>query len=180
MKRAFRADSRPYSLPAVSAEHIQPPALNDIPSQALRQMQSEGLSRRFPISEEQEAMVNQQIRQVWSVADLYLPLLSFPVAGVFSFNMAECKGDFKQVDGICCNQTSPTGEKLSLIGLDISAIEQGGKYVAFLLLHELAHATGTGDHSPHYHAFLDNLIAAYNHIYGTDIQNDYSSFNEED
>ena len=67
------------------------------------------------------------------------------------------------------------GRMLYAVGIAEEGIAQGREYTAFLWLHELCHVLcGRGeDHTPLYHAMLDQLLLITNEATGEDIQNDY-------
>lgn len=176
LKKAFRMDTVPYTPPEGKKE-ICLPQVNDIPADCLRAVKIDGVARRYPINPKQRKAVDEQIKNVWNLFGGIIDCLPLEICGIYVYDMNECKGMFATSDGVESEQPG----KRAVIGIAVSAIERGGEYLAFLLMHEISHiAAGAAGHSPHYEAFLDWMILNFNRRYGANIRNDYVNFNDEE
>lgn len=79
----------------------------------------------------------------------------------------------RNVDGVEWVDATPDRGSLHVIGLSCEALGRGPEFARFLLLHELAHVFGNGEHSPAFHQQLDRLIEQFNQHTGGHLVNDY-------
>ena len=124
---------------------------------------------------EERGNVEKWAAMVWELIGGTMQKFPHPVSGLYLYDHRQCSGDFFEAEAICSNQVhTKTGEKRSIIGLDIEPVRRGGEYLAFLLLHEIAHAaTAAAGHGGHFHQYLDYMILTFNQKYGTSLENDY-------
>ena len=66
------------------------------------------------------------------------------------------------------------GNRLSVIGVSLEALDAGQDYTVLAFLHELTHAIHGGGHDKSFHNVLDGLIERYNAATSSKITNDYS------
>ncbi len=78
----------------------------------------------------------------------------------------------RDVDGIEWVDATPDRGNLHVIGLSVEALGRGPEYTQFLLLHELAHIDGDGEHTPEFHRQLDRMIEQFNRRTGGHLVND--------
>lgn len=150
--------------------------INDLPYQFRYAQYQAGLYSLYEPTEAELDVLSSAVKRAWALLgdELNSPLYA-PVVGFFCYDMAQCSGDFRNADGICCS--SPDGD---YIGFAREAFVYGSEYVQLLLLHELAHSIAAPEgHSPHYEALLDRWLMSYNSAFGTALKNDYSTFNDE-
>lgn len=149
--------------------------INDLPYQFRYAQYQLGLYSLYAPTETELSLLSDAVKRAWELfsEELNNPLHA-PVAGLFCYDMDRCSGKFNTADAICC--PSPDGH---YIGVSQQAVERGGEYVQFLLIHELVHALTDTVHTPHYEATLDEMLMRYNARFGTNLKNDYATFNDE-
>lgn len=151
------------------------PALNRVPKAFLEEQKENGLAGLVEPTAEERENLHEWGGKVWDMLGDAAQKFPYPVAGLYLYDHRICSGDFGISEGICSNQVhTETGEKRSIIGLDIEPVRRGGSYLAFLLLHEIAHAaTAAVGHDDHFYQFLNYLLYSFNQKYGTSLMNDY-------
>lgn len=151
------------------------PALNRVPKAFLEEQKENGLAGLVEPTAEERENLQEWAAMVWELLGSTVQKFSYPIAGLYLYDHRQCSGDFSEAEGICSNQAhTGTGEKRAIIGLDIEPVRRGGSYLAFLLLHEIAHAaTAAAGHDGHFHQYLNYLLYIFNQKYGTSLMNDY-------
>ena len=151
------------------------PELNKVPKAFLEEQKENGLAGLVEPTAEERGNVEKWSAKVWELIGGTMQKFPYPVAGLYLYDHRQCSGDFFEAEAICSNQIhTETGEKRSIIGLDIEPVRRGGEYLAFLLLHEVAHAaTAAAGHDGHFHQYLDYLLFSFNERFGTSLVNDY-------
>ena len=151
------------------------PEINDVPAQFLYEKKQDGLSGLYRPSGNAFTRFRRVLSTVWDDfrEEIESPLHS-PIMGVFCYRAAECKGLLAESDGITI-----LWNDRNYIGMEESAISAEEEYLTFVLIHELCHAICGVAHTPHYEAKLDDLLLQFNHLHGTDLKNDYVTFNDE-
>lgn len=152
------------------------PTLNKVPKAFLEEQKENGLAGLVEPTAEERGNVEKWAAMVWELLESTMQKFPYPVAGLYLYDHRQCSGDFFEAEAICSNQVhTETGEKRSFIGFDIEPVRCGGEYLAFLLLHEIAHAaTAAARHDDHYHQYLNYLLYSFNAEYGTSLVNDYA------
>ncbi|MCD8051277.1 MAG: hypothetical protein LUE89_06320 [Clostridiales bacterium] len=118
--------------------------------------------------------------QVWSLFYGDFVKDGKPVLTVlFTWDGETSTGDFAPPnDGIYCGWGDCAG-----IGVEKAAFLHDGDYLAFLILHELAHLRmggGEGDgHDADFENQLQYLLSVYNDAYGTHLINDFAGYKGE-
>ena len=150
------------------------PTINDLPSGFLRDQKVDGLHGLFWPSNNEFIRLWRAADRVWSTfsEEIESPLPE-PIKGIFCFDAEKCGGSFAEDDGICVCW----GDAF-FIGIDKTALSEQD-YLEFLLIHELCHALCGIGHTPHYEGKLNEMILQFNHAYGTDLQNDLVTYNDE-
>lgn len=151
------------------------PALNKVPKAFMEEQKKNGLAGLVEPTAEELGNVEKWAAMVWELLESTMQKFPYPVAGLYLYDHRQCSGDFSEAEAFCSNQVhTETGEKRSIIGLDIEPVRRGGSYLAFLLLHEIAHAaTAAAGHDGHFHQYLDYMILSFNQKYGSSLENDY-------
>lgn len=151
------------------------PALNRVPKAFLDEQKENGLAGLVEPTAEERENLQEWAAKVWELLESTMQEFPCPVAGMYLYDHRQCSGDFSEAEAICSNQEhTGTGVKRAIIGVDIEPVRRGGEYLAFLLLHEIAHAaTAAATHDSHYHQYLNYLIYVFNAEYGTSLVNDY-------
>ena len=169
MKRVCRFDKRPYR-PQLSV-----PALNAVPDDYIIGEMKKGLAQTVEPTAEDMKLIQEQAANVWKLLQGEMIDYPYPVYGLFLFDHTHCNGEYGNIDGICSFQYNlSTGATRSIIGINLHAVHAGADLLAFVLLHEVAHAAvGENGHSAHFHQYLDDLISRFNRRYGTALKNDY-------
>lgn len=154
---------------------VRVPEINDVPAQFLYEKKQDGLSGLYRPSGNAFTRFRRVLSTVWGDfhEEIESPLHS-PIMGVFCYRAAECKGLLAKSDGITI-----LWNDRNYIGMEESAISAEEDYLTFVLIHELCHALCDLGHTPHFEGKLNELLARYNALHGTDISNDYSSYNDE-
>lgn len=156
------------------------PLLNDLPSSFIFEQKREGLRQLYKPTQRETHLVTEQIRKVWEVfCEQILSSLHPPINGIFLYDSRECQGDYNIADGICVWSEDSSA---FYIGLASDIVQSSEAEILSILIHELAHALAYdfqgGGHNPHYEAYLDMMYMQYNSEYGTELQNDYVTFND--
>ena len=151
------------------------PALNRVPKAFLEEQKENGLAGLVEPTEEERGNLQEWAAMVWELIESTMQKFPYPVAGLYLYDHTQCRGEYGNVAGMCSFQHNlSTGGKRSIIGLDIEPVRRGGSYLAFLLLHEIAHAaTAAAGHGDRYHQYLNYLLRSFNTEYGTSLVNDY-------
>lgn len=161
-------------------KRVVPPQLNRISAEDLQRMERDGLGRLYTPNRKEAERLEKVFGQVWSlfygdfVKDGKLVLTA-----LFTWDGDTSTGVFGPPnDGICCCWGDHAG-----IGVEKAAFLRDGDYMAFLLLHELAHIIRSGDegedHDTDFEDLLDYLLLQYNKTFGTHLQNDFAGYKGE-
>lgn len=151
------------------------PELNRVPKAFLEEQKENGLAGLVEPTAEERENLQEWAAMVWELLESTMQKFLCPVVGLYLYDHRQCSGDFSEAEAFCSIQIhTETGEKRSIIGLDIEPVRRGGSYLAFLLLHEIAHAaTAAAGHDDRYHQYLNYLLYSFNSEYGTSLVNDY-------
>lgn len=151
------------------------PTLNKVPKAFLEEQKENGLAGLVEPTVEERENLQEWAAKVWELLGSTMQEFPYPVAGMYLYDHRQCSGDFSEAEAICSNQEhTGTGAKRAIIGVDIEPVRRGGEYLAFLLLHEIAHvATAAAGHDDHFHQYLNYLLYSVNQKYGTSLVNDY-------
>lgn len=104
--------------------------------------------------------------------DEALPFFQIALEGLYMYQLVGSTKDYSGAFGVTTYNDSGT----AVIGFS-------GEYVTIAtpeqldiaIMHELCHLSAPETrHDPEYHALLDQMIANFNHIYGTELVNDYA------
>lgn len=164
----YRFDSAEYPLTR------EPPALNDVPAGFVRDITRIGCPGLLQPTKQEQTIINEQLEKVWKLIGDTMREYPYPVVGVYLYDDYSAEGEYCMADGMCSNQASTENTpRRAIIGIGRSAVNRGSDYLAFLLLHEIAHAAAGIGHDDGFHQYLDYLIMSYNHEYGTELKNDY-------
>lgn len=151
----------------------EPPILNDVPSDFVREAKRDGLPGLLKPTEKERKTIQEQINRVWALLGDTVQEFPYPICGVYLYDDYKGTKDFLGADGMCNNQEKGT-ERRAIIGIGRSAADRGRNYLTFLLLHEAAHAAvGTPKHNDRFHQYLDYLLLCFNRKYDTALENDY-------
>ena len=91
---------------------------------------------------------------------------------VFTYSMEESGVTFDGRGGKAIN--TETGRTVTIIGEAQEAIDAGRDYAVMVFAHELAHVlTGTIEHTPGFHNYLNYLLNEIEQYSGHRIKNDY-------
>lgn len=151
------------------------PELNKVSEKFLLAQAESGLAGMVEPTEEERKNVQEWGEKVWDMLGDTVQKFPYPIVGLYMYDHTKCTKMFAGLEGVCSNQQhTETGERRAIIGLDVDPVRRGGQYLAFLLLHEIAHAaTAAIGHDDHFHQYLDYLIYSFNSEYGTSLVNDY-------
>lgn len=151
------------------------PTLNKVSKAFLEEQKENGLAGLVEPTAEERENLQEWAAKVWELLESTMQKFPYPVAGLYLYDHRQCSGDFGISEAICSNQVhTETGAKRAIIGVDIEPVRRGGSYLAFLLLHEIAHAaTAAAGHNTRFHQYLDYLLHCFNVEYGTSLVNDY-------
>lgn len=151
------------------------PELNRVPKAFLEEQKENGLAGLVEPTAEERENLQEWAAMVWELVGGAMQKFPHPVVNLYLYDRGQCSGDFFEAEAICSNQEhTGTGAKRAIIGVDIEPVRRGGEYLAFLLLHEIAHAaTAAAGHDCRFHQYLNYLLFSFNQKYGTSLMNDY-------
>ncbi len=186
LKRVVRCDTMPWSLLGRRSGRLDGDGgfdltVNNVCADFIWENRQEGLRLYQPNTLEKNQLIT-ELKIAWSIFDeeIRSPLHP-PVIGVFMYDSAKCQKDYSVADAMCVSSAAGQGSPYFCIGFDIQALKHGPDYTQFLILHELAHALAWDcGHSPHFEALLDTMILRFNIATGRELDNDYSTFNDEE
>lgn len=146
--------------------------INDIPAKVVRVLQNRGMTKFYQLSQAAAEKFCQEWQRCCMAMDEALPFFQIALEGLYMYQLAGSSGDYSFALGMTTYNDSGT----AVIGfcgeyITIATPEQ----LDIAIMHELCHlsAPETG-HDPEYHALLDQMIANFNHIYNTELINDYA------
>ena len=150
------------------------PILNDVPAAFVRDITQIGCPGLLQPTQQEKALVEEQLEKVWQLIGDTMAEYPFPVVGVYLYDDLQAADEYYMTVGMCNQQAGmDKASSRALIGIGRSAVKRGDDYLAFVLLHEMAHAATSVNHDDRFRQYLDYLIMSYNREYGTEIENDY-------
>lgn len=162
-------------------KRVAPPQLNQIPAETLARMERDGLGRLYTPNHKEAERLEKVFGQVWDLFYDDCVKDGKPVLTVlFTWDGATSTGDFAPPnDAIYCGWEDHAG-----IGVEKAAFLHDGDYLAFLLLHELAHLRmGGGEEGEAHNADFENqlqyLLGVYNDACGAHLENDFAGYKGE-
>ncbi|MGM9590200.1 MAG: hypothetical protein ACI3V0_08530 [Faecousia sp.] len=158
-----------------------PPKVNEMGAEIRRKLSIQGVRSIYQPDLETIQHIQRAVEKVWylfphEITGKHHP----PIIAVYLYDSDVCLDDFKTAGGMCSTWFGENG--YTAIGIERAYLDAEDDDLAFILLHEFAHAFAPkveDGHAPEYHSKLDLMIQVYNNVYRTKVKNDYWSFNGE-
>lgn len=175
-----------YRQPWQGRELPPPPQVNELSANQRRDLFHMGATTLYHPPQKQLERLQLIFDRVWYLFPERITNPNQPtITALYAYDSEKCEGSFQTAGGMCCfwlNENRLGG--VAMIGIDRAYLTNSidDDQLAFIVLHEVAHACYCPEyegHTPEYHAGLDLMISAYNRIYDSGVENDYLQYNEE-